>query len=102
MPISETCCTTILSEVEAVTTTQDIIVAAEEGGIATVTLNRPVKRNAVSLAMWRRLGETFSAGSTAARRAEISAIVEGAMNSADYREGARAFPEKRKPTFTSR
>jgi len=39
---------------------QDIVVAAEKSGVATVTLNRPGKRNAVSLAMWRRLGEVFA------------------------------------------
>jgi enoyl-CoA hydratase/carnithine racemase len=39
---------------------QEIVVSAEEGGIATVTLNRPGKRNAVSLAMWQRLAEIFS------------------------------------------
>jgi enoyl-CoA hydratase/carnithine racemase len=60
VPISETSCTTILSEVAAVTTAQDIIVSAEKSGVATVTLNRPNKRNAVSLAMWRRLGEIFA------------------------------------------
>ncbi|BBK33151.1 enoyl-CoA hydratase/carnithine racemase [Stella humosa] len=37
---------------------EDIIVA-EEDGVAVVTLNRPAKRNAVSLAMWGRLRDTF-------------------------------------------
>src|SRR5262245_1515296 len=42
-----------------VVTQQDIVVSCETSGIATVTLNRPGKRNAVSLAMWRRLGAIF-------------------------------------------
>jgi enoyl-CoA hydratase/carnithine racemase len=37
------------------------IVVAKTGNVATVTLNRPSKRNAMSLAMWRRLAEIFSA-----------------------------------------
>ena len=41
-------------------TQQDIVVAVETNGVATVTLNRPAKRNAVSLAMWRRLSEVFT------------------------------------------
>jgi enoyl-CoA hydratase/carnithine racemase len=36
------------------------IVVAEADGVATVTLNRPAKRNAVSLALWRRLAEIFA------------------------------------------
>ena len=36
------------------------IVVEEAGGLAVITLNRPAKRNAVSLAMWRRLAEIFS------------------------------------------
>lgn len=32
---------------------------AEAEGVVTVTLNRPSKRNAVSLAQWRQLAETF-------------------------------------------
>ena len=35
------------------------IVVAEMGQVAIVTINRPAKRNAVSLAMWRRLAEIF-------------------------------------------
>jgi enoyl-CoA hydratase/carnithine racemase len=42
-----------------VVTQQDILVSCDSGGVASVTLNRPTKRNAVSLAMWRRLGEIF-------------------------------------------
>jgi enoyl-CoA hydratase/carnithine racemase len=45
---------------QVVSTAQDILVSVEQNGLATVTLNRPGKRNAVSLAMWRRLGELFS------------------------------------------
>src|SRR5258708_9887403 len=36
------------------------IVVAKMGNVATVTLNRPSKRNAVSLAMWRSLADVFS------------------------------------------
>jgi enoyl-CoA hydratase/carnithine racemase len=38
----------------------DILVSVPERGIATVTLNRPAKRNAVSLAMWKGLGDIVS------------------------------------------
>jgi enoyl-CoA hydratase/carnithine racemase len=43
-----------------VVTQPDIVVSCETSGVATVTLDRPAKRNAVSLAMWRRLGEIFA------------------------------------------
>jgi enoyl-CoA hydratase/carnithine racemase len=36
----------------------DVLVTLEDG-VATVTLNRPQKRNAVSLAMWRRIERIF-------------------------------------------
>lgn len=38
----------------------EIVVEKEPEGIAAVTINRPEKRNAVSLAMWRELAETFA------------------------------------------
>ncbi len=37
----------------------DIVVTVGANGIAVVTLNRPAKRNAVSLAMWRDLESVY-------------------------------------------
>ncbi|MGE0718675.1 MAG: enoyl-CoA hydratase-related protein [Alphaproteobacteria bacterium] len=39
----------------------DVIVEADEDGVALVTLNRPQKRNAVSLAMWAEIAEVMKA-----------------------------------------
>jgi enoyl-CoA hydratase/carnithine racemase len=50
--------THVLSDRVVVVTHQDILVSSALG-IATVMLDRPAKRNAVSLAMWRRLGDIF-------------------------------------------
>ena len=46
----------------------DIEVSVDAAGIAVVTLNRPEKRNVVSLAMWRGLGEIFSGFARRPRR----------------------------------
>src|SRR5260370_13838087 len=48
------------------------IVVAKMGNVATVTLNRPSKRNAVSLAMWRRLGEIVAGFG---RGSEVRAVI---------------------------
>lgn len=40
---------------------EDIAVEIDTEGVGTVTIDRPAKRNALSLAMWRRLGTTFTA-----------------------------------------
>lgn len=37
----------------------DVILVAREGGIVTVTLNRPEKLNALNAAMWKRLRQVF-------------------------------------------
>ena len=43
--------------------------------------------------------EAIDAGAVAAREDEINGLIDRAMNRADYREGGRAFLEKRKPVF---
>lgn len=41
-------------------TSAAILTSIDQNGIATVTLNRPEKRNCVTLAMWQRLSEIFT------------------------------------------
>jgi enoyl-CoA hydratase/carnithine racemase len=66
-------------------------------------LAREMAGNApLSLAGSKVVLEALAAGGAEARRAELSALIEAAMNSADYREGAQAFLAKRKPAFTGR
>lgn len=50
----------------------DILLEVDAAGIALVTLNRPEKRNAVSLAMWRGLGEMFGA---LAKRSDVRVVI---------------------------
>jgi enoyl-CoA hydratase/carnithine racemase len=50
----------------------DILTEIDPTGVAVVTLNRPAKRNAVSLAMWQALGPLFEDLSA---RADVKAVV---------------------------
>jgi enoyl-CoA hydratase/carnithine racemase len=50
----------------------DILVQVDAAGIAVVTLDRPERRNAVSLAMWRGLAEIYTG---LARRADIRVVI---------------------------
>jgi enoyl-CoA hydratase/carnithine racemase len=74
------------------------VLVARDGDIATVTLNRPDKLNAVDLAMWRRLGEVAHA--LAADDTVRCVIVKGAgkgfgagADIAEF-ETVRGTPEK--------
>ena len=79
------------------------IVAADTALEGARALAAEMAGNALlSLAGSKLVLEALAAGSVAARHAEIAASIEGAMNSADYREGARAFIEERKPVFKGR
>jgi enoyl-CoA hydratase/carnithine racemase len=51
---------------------EDILVQVDAAGIAVVTLNRPEKRNAVSLSMWRGLGEIFTG---LAKRTDVRVVI---------------------------
>jgi enoyl-CoA hydratase/carnithine racemase len=52
--------------------TGDEILTEVDAGIATVTLNRAHKRNALTLAMWRRLGGIFA---DVGRRADVRVVI---------------------------
>lgn len=70
-----------------------------DGGIATVTLNRPEKRNALSLAgMKTTILRSISLHATIAHQ-DLDEIVNRARKSADAQEGMRAMLEKRAPAF---
>lgn len=52
---------------------EDLIHIEEQDGIATLTLNRPAKRNALTHAMYERLGEYFAAPPPSVRVAILTA-----------------------------
>jgi enoyl-CoA hydratase/carnithine racemase len=63
------------AEVENLTVAElagKIVLAVEEDGVAVVTINRPEKRNALSLAMWRDLDRVFR---ELQDRSEIRAVI---------------------------
>ena len=53
--------------------TEDILVDVDATGVAVVTLNRPEKRNVVSLAMWRGLAEIYSGF---AKRGDVRVVIQ--------------------------
>jgi enoyl-CoA hydratase/carnithine racemase len=82
----------------------EIEVGVDAAGIAVVTLNRPEKRNVMSLAMWRNLGEIYR---DLARRSDVRVVILtgagghfcGGADIAEFAkvrnnvEGARAYGE---------
>lgn len=81
-----------------------IDIAAEGPALETAhALAREFAGNApLSLQGAKVVLEAVARGEADAREDEIKAVLDRAIKSADYREGARAFMEKRKPRFTGR
>ena len=82
----------------------DIQVAVDAAGIAVVTLNRPEKRNVVSLTMWRGLGEIYRGF---ARRSDVRVVIlTGAgghfCGGADISEFAKVRNTWQTPASTAR
>ena len=80
----------------------DIVSASQALAAARVLADEIASNAPLSLLGSKLVLDALAGGTIASRRAEIAAVIEGAMNSADYREGARAFLEKRKPVFEGR
>ncbi|MBI1957694.1 MAG: enoyl-CoA hydratase/isomerase family protein [Candidatus Rokubacteria bacterium] len=79
--------------------TQDILVT-HDGGIATVTFNRPKMRNAISLAMWAEIARVTEG---LAKDDSVRAIVYRGAGHAAFASGAdiSEFEENRKDTATA-
>ena len=79
-------------------------VVAKGGAVdAAIEFGERIMANApLALAGTKLILEALAAGDVAARRGEIDSLVKQALDSEDYREGARAFLEKRPARFTGR
>ena len=79
-------------------------VVAREGAIDTaIAFGTAMMANApLAIAGTKRILQALAAGEVERHRAEIAALIEQALDSEDYREGARAFLEKRSANFAGR
>jgi enoyl-CoA hydratase/carnithine racemase len=71
--------------------------------VAAVAFGEAMAANApLAVAGIKRILQELAYGDVEARKPEIAALIREALDSQDYREGAAAFLEKRKPNFTGR
>jgi enoyl-CoA hydratase/carnithine racemase len=70
---------------------------------AAITFMTPMTANApLALAGTKAILQELAYGDVERRRDDLEALIRRALDSADYREGAAAFLEKRPPRFTGR
>ena len=80
--------------------TDGVLVTQDQAGIVTVALNKPAKRNAVSFAMWRRLGEVFEGFRD---RADVRVVIlTGAAGHFSAGADISEFPEMRSSAEASK
>ena len=78
------------------------ILVSLDGGVLSITLNRPEKLNAFNPEMHRLLREALHASADNSLGAQLDLerdLQREAGFSEDYREGVAAFKAKRKPEF---
>jgi enoyl-CoA hydratase/carnithine racemase len=79
--------------------------AIVEAGVveSAIALGNAMRANApLAIAGTKLILQTLAAGEVERHRADIEALIREALDSEDYREGARAFLEKRTANFTGR
>jgi 2-(1,2-epoxy-1,2-dihydrophenyl)acetyl-CoA isomerase len=72
-----------------------VLPASQDGGVLTLTLNRPHRKNALDAALWVALRDALTA---AGHDSSMRALV---LSGADARAAFTAFNDKTKPVFTA-